>query len=103
MRKHSEKRQYWQDHIESYKSSKLSIKAYCTKESLNHHTFGYWLDKLGGRRNQRNSINSQGKFLPVVVTGSPHNSVRPGRGLPDPKWVADFLKAFLERSDESHL
>jgi hypothetical protein len=101
--KHSEKRQYWQYHIESYGSSKLSIKAYCTKESLNRHTFGYWLDKVGGRRRQRSSVNSKGKFLPVVVTGSVHNGFRPGRGLPDPKWVADFLKAFLERSDERHL
>lgn len=102
MSRHSEKRHYWQQHIENYKSSNLSIRSYCIQEGLNSHTFGYWLGKLGARSTQKKSQKDKARFLPVVVATPPQALGRTSRGLPDPKWVAEFLKSFLERTDESH-
>jgi hypothetical protein len=104
MNHHSEKRHFWQRHIDSYKSSPLSIRAYCVKEGLNWHTFGYWLGKLGERKPQKKSQRGKARFLPIVVSTPPQTkpAVRKSSGLPDPKWVAEFLKSFLEQTDESY-
>ena len=91
MNSHSNKRQYWKAQIDHFKVSGLSVRAFCAKEGLNQHTFGYWREQLGERQKRKASLLSN--FLPVVVS-SPANENRNAK-MPDPKWVAEFLKSFL--------
>ena len=100
MNTHSSKRQYWKTQIDQFKTSGLSIRAYCAKEGLNQHTFGYWLSQLGARPRKVRQIKPN--FLPVVVKPDAFDHRPKPSPLPDAKWVADFLKAFLDGQCESH-
>jgi hypothetical protein len=87
------KRQYWKTQIDHFKNSGLSIRKFCIQEGHNEHTFGYWLDQHGERR--KKVTPSKSNFLPVVVSSVTNENHTKSAVLPDPKWVADFLKAFL--------
>lgn len=93
MSSHSNKHQYWKAQIDHFKSSGLSIRKFCDKEGLKQHTFGYWLTRCGERRRKKTAFKSS--FLPVVVSTAVNEARPASRGKPDPKWVAEFLRAFL--------
>jgi len=42
----AEKRRYWQDHIERWRSSGMTQKDYCQKNGLKWSTFHYWRRRL---------------------------------------------------------
>ena len=44
----TEKRHYWQQHIDAWQRSGLSQKAYCQREALAVSNFGYWRRRLSG-------------------------------------------------------
>lgn len=52
---------FWQRHIEGWRQSKLSQKAYCTQQDLSFASFGYWRTRL----NQKTA--ARGKFISVNV------------------------------------
>jgi len=56
-----QKRSYWQNHIEGWKQSGLTQKAYCMQHDLKSSSFAYW---------RTQSINSKpgSKLIPVAVT-----------------------------------
>jgi len=53
------KSDFWQRHIEGWRQSKLSQKAYCSQEDLSFASFGYWRTRLSRK------IEAGGKFIPV--------------------------------------
>ena len=40
-----EKKQYWQEHVESWQKSNINQAAYCRRHGLKRHTFWYWKAK----------------------------------------------------------
>jgi len=55
------KRDFWQRHIEGWRQSKLSQKAYCTQQDLSFASFGYWRTRLNHKTETRS------KFIPVTL------------------------------------
>jgi len=53
------KSDFWQRHIEGWRQSKLSQKAYCTEQDLSFASFGYSRTRLNRK------IEAGGKFIPV--------------------------------------
>jgi len=37
-----EKKQYWQEHVESWQKSNINQAGYCRRHGLKRHTFWYW-------------------------------------------------------------
>jgi len=58
------KRDFWQRHIEGWRQSKLSQKAYCQQQDLSFASFGYWRTRLNRKAETR------GKFIPVNIPGA---------------------------------
>lgn len=40
------KKQYWSNHIESWKTSELSQEKYCKQHGISYAAFGYWRSRL---------------------------------------------------------
>ena len=53
----SEKQTFWKQHIEGWRSSGLSQKAYCESHCISVSNFGYW----------RKRFAKPGKLIPVTV------------------------------------
>lgn len=58
------KRDFWQLHIEGWRQSKLSQKAYCHQQDISFASFGYWRTRLNRKTETR------GKFIPVNLAGA---------------------------------
>lgn len=97
MNNHLNKRQYWKAQIDKFKVSGLSVRVFCSQEGLNQYTFGYWREQLGERQKRKASFRSN--FLPVVVSSPAIESRGTNAKMPDPKWVAEFLKSFLSGAE----
>lgn len=57
----SEKQTLWASHIEGWRSSGLSQKAYCAKHALSFASFGYW----------RKRFSKASKLIPVTMPNTP--------------------------------
>ena len=55
------KRQYWQEHIESWKRSGLSQAEYCRLNSLRLKNFWYWKKRYSGKTSE------QLRFFPLAL------------------------------------
>jgi len=60
----AQKRDVWQRHIEGWRQSNLSQKAYCQQQDLSFTSFGYWRTRLN-----RNT-DSRGQFIPMSFAGA---------------------------------
>ena len=58
------KRQYWQEHIESWKRSGLSQAEYCRLNSLRIKNFWYWKKQYNGKTSE------QVRFFPLALVPS---------------------------------
>lgn len=82
------KHQRWLDHLAAAEEFAGSIDSYCRSKGIKASAFYYWKKKLGGAEAKANPrVPAITKFIPVEVVAGPRSSV----GLPDPKWVAEFL------------
>ena len=64
--------QTWAAHIEKWRSSGLSAKAFCEQEGLVYHQFGYWRQKFSSTDGSPN----ESKFVPVTLATPSHpNSI----------------------------
>lgn len=74
----SDKHRHWQHHINTWRSSGLSQRAYCTEFALSLASFSYWHKKLGAA-----SPGSRGKLIRLTAAAAPvaHVHVRLARGL----------------------
>ncbi|CUB06873.1 IS66 family insertion sequence element accessory protein TnpA [Marinomonas fungiae] len=55
--------QAWADHIEKWRASGLSIKAFCEQEGLVYHQFSYWRQKFSPSTNS----TTGSKLVPVSL------------------------------------
>ena len=53
----SEKQTFWKQHLEGWRNSGKSQKAYCAEHDISFANFGYW----------RKRFAKPGKFIPVTV------------------------------------
>lgn len=62
----SRKAERWRQHIDTYKTSGLTRKAYCRKHRLNIHQLDYWRKRLNRASEVKPSINKN-DFIQVQV------------------------------------
>jgi hypothetical protein len=60
------KAEHWRQHVEAFRSSGLSRKAYCRKHRLNIHSLDYWRKRLK-RDFGPGSPESINRFVPIRV------------------------------------
>lgn len=58
--------QAWAAHIEKWRSSGLSAKAFCEQEGLVYHQFGYWRQKFSSA----DDTPTGSKLVPVALATS---------------------------------
>jgi hypothetical protein len=98
----TDKREFWTDHINKQQAGSEVIEAYCQTHGLSMHTFWYWRKKLRvearsqGRKRGRPKKTAalpvvSGRFVPVCV--EPLRDFERVSGLPDAKWLAEFIVA----------
>ena len=58
-----EKKQFWQKHVDQWRESGISQKAYCLEHTLKLATFGYWRKRLSDCEGN----TSSSKLVPVRV------------------------------------
>lgn len=74
--KRAERRALWAKHIEVWKASGLTMRAYCEREAIAYDTFRRWGDRL---RNAQDLSNGAVRFVPVSVQSQ---SAAAARSLP---------------------
>lgn len=62
--------QAWADHIEKWRVSGLSIKAFCEQEGLVYHQFGYWRQKFASA----NDAPHESKLVSVALAAPSHQT-----------------------------
>lgn len=62
-----DKKQYWREHVASWRASNLSQAEYCRINGLHAYSFSYWKCK------ERQAAEPQPRFFPLVATD--HRSV----------------------------
>ena len=96
-----ERLQYWIQHSRKFAASLQTLKEYCAEQTISHHTFSYWRSEIKKEQSERSAVKvPQSKFVPVKIA---QPLVRQGpikniKEFPDAKWVADFLRHFLQGS-----
>lgn len=68
-----QKHNYWHQHIEAWRGSKLPQRAYCAQQKISYSSFGYWCRRLKG------TSANQSKLLPIqVARATPLVAILPG-------------------------
>ena len=62
--------QAWAAHIEKWRLSGLSAKAFCEQEGLVYHQFGYWRQKFLSA----DDAPTGSKWVPVTMTAESHHT-----------------------------
>ena len=57
---------FWQQHIEQWRLSNQTQKAYCQEHDLDYHRFGYWLRRTVPRPTNQQVANKASVFVPVI-------------------------------------
>lgn len=63
MNKNTALNQTWAAHIEKWRASGLSAKAFCDQEGLVYHQFGYWRQKFSSA----DDSPTESKLVPVTL------------------------------------
>ena len=82
-------KEFWFEHFKAAEVFLGTNKEYCLKHGLNLGTFNAQKNKLGFTKRKKTETSG---FSEVRV--SPRGSDRTQMHLPDPKWLAEFLKAW---------
>ena len=84
----TKRKDFWKSHVEAAEKFNGSLTEYCRKHNLNPGTLSAYRHKLGlSKPRHKNAA-----FSAVKVTSENTKTV----DLPDPKWLAQFLKAYKE-------
>ncbi len=59
---------FWQQHVQQWKSTPLSQVAYCREHALNFHRFNYWYRKTDPVKPKKESAPLSASFVPVVTS-----------------------------------
>lgn len=76
------RREIWQRHLSAAKQFPGTVDAYCAANRISTASFYYWKKKL--ERDRKAAVIPS--FIPVEVVRS-----RSSDGMPDPKWLAEFV------------
>lgn len=88
------RKEFWIQHIESAETFPGALKEYCQSQGLNPGTLNAYRQKYGySKPRKRSNPKKAPAFTPVHVTGQP-TAESHGLELPDPVWLAEFLKAW---------
>jgi hypothetical protein len=80
----------WKKHVENAKRHPSGVRAYCQEQGIGNSRFYYWNKKLKG---EKPLVAKESIFAAVEVIQ--HKSVP---ALPDPRWLAEFLRAYTAGS-----
>ena len=94
-------------HLKEHLSSGLSIKAYCAKHNINHHTFSYYRSKSRRHLKIPSSKESSSSFVEAKILASKRptplsgglnlSRQEPSQSVPiDPTWLAKFVRSVWE-------
>ena len=88
---HRSRKDFWLNHIRAAEEFEGTNKEYCRVNGLNPRNFNAYRSRYGfARKKTEVKIKSAG-FSTVQVVDS---SREEGLDLPDPRWLAEFLKAW---------
>ncbi len=83
---------FWLNHVKAAEKFKGSYRKYCELHGLNAGSFSSYRNKFGFTKPAK---EKKSKFSPIEVVPPKVNSPPPS--LPDPQWLAEFLKAWSQR------
>lgn len=88
-----QKRKHWQKKINEFISSGMTATEFAKSQGISVHQFHYWKAKLviGAKSNTAPTTKSEPTALIKVV-----QKEEPGFCLPNPRWLAEFIKALHE-------
>lgn len=89
--KTSSRKEFWQTHIESALQFGGTNKQYCLIHDLDPGSFNAYRKKLGYSKPRR-KVDRPAAFSEVLIKPQPKESS--SVKLPDPLWLAEFLKAW---------
>lgn len=90
------KQEFWIEHIKAAESFEGTLKAYCDLHGLKMGSMSSYRTKLGYSRSKKKGIKKKpSEFVPIKVSPAGGPSRKPEKNLPDPVWLAQFLKAWV--------
>ncbi len=90
--------EYWQDHLEKFSRFRGSSREYCKQNGLKYGRFYRFKRKLGFIKVRKPYQKAFVQIKPAEELTEKDKPVilRPrGSNLPDPKWMAEFVKELL--------
>jgi transposase len=92
--KQEEERELWKKRIKDLGDSGLSVRQYAKANALSYHQIYYWKNKYSEEpRDQMTHTMDESRSSVIKVI--PKQSIKPSK-LPDPKWLAELIKAINE-------
>ena len=90
----SEKIAIWEEHMLKAENFNGSNMRYCQENGISKSQFGYWKKRLKEIKEKSSVVIGQksSSFVPVKIQPI---SVPKAVGLPEAKWVAEFLVHFM--------
>jgi hypothetical protein len=92
--KQEEERRIWKNRIDDLKLSGLSVAQYGKSHALSVHQIYYWKSKFSDNQNDPSPPPKPKSSSPMIKI-VPKTETRSSK-LPDPKWVAELIKALHE-------
>lgn len=83
-----DKYRFWQAHVEAMGTFAGSVEQYCQERGISYHSFMAWRTRL--RKSRRLEQSEVKAFVPVTIEH------QPGPALPDPQWLALFLRSWMQ-------
>lgn len=85
---------FWQQHIELANQYPSGIQKYCEANGLASQTFYKWRLKINSKPNKKLATLKPTNPFAVVQVSKPEVSRK--QGLPDAKWLAEFILHLAE-------
>jgi hypothetical protein len=93
-----EAEEVWMERLERFRKHQGSRSDFCRREGITLTGLSYWLKKVSPSENEPALVRRHSAFAAVEVVTEQGLQVVGGRGLPDPRWTAEFLRHFLGAS-----
>ena len=88
------RKEFWLEHIKAADAYNGTLREYCQLHNLKMGSMSSYRTKLGHSTPRRKvRAKKKSEFIPVNVSSTPPRPSVPEK-LPDPNWLAQFLKAW---------
>ncbi len=91
--KKKEERALWKNRITDLNISGLTVTQYAKTNDLSVHQIYYWKARLGDRSKNPPTPKVEAVSPVIKITSKPSSNQSK---LPDPKWIAELIKALHE-------